>query len=169
MAAAGSSTVQGTHFHPQHTLTAYHYSEASTYHCAACELVVTGVGYSCDGCGFDIHGECLRAFEAAGRISFSLHPAHALTLTCLAAAGGGHCCGVCERASPAGDYMYICEPCGYGVHPMCVVKVVSQQASQQRRGRGRRAMHTVGYTAHTVHRLVDLVITLAQVGACTIM
>ena len=57
--AADSAAIKSTFFHPEHLLSRYHYSEASTHSCAACELTVTGAGYSCDECAFNIHEACL--------------------------------------------------------------------------------------------------------------
>ncbi|CAL5061686.1 unnamed protein product [Urochloa decumbens] len=111
MAAA---TINSTLFHPEHPLKRYHYGEGSTYSCAACELVVTGAGYSCDECDFNIHQACLIGLP--GSIAVASHPGHELTLTRL---GASRWCDVCEETSHAGAYMYICAACNYDVHPRC--------------------------------------------------
>ncbi|TVU37996.1 hypothetical protein EJB05_11343, partial [Eragrostis curvula] len=112
--ANASATIKSGFFHPQHPLTRYHYSEASTYPCAACERVVTGTGYRCDECNFNIHEACLGL---PGSINFGQHREHELTLGRLGASRG---CNVCRETSPAGCYMYHCSPCNYDVHPRCI-------------------------------------------------
>ncbi|CAN6206051.1 unnamed protein product [Urochloa humidicola] len=102
-------------FHPEHPLKKYHYGEGSAYSCAACELRVTGTGYRCDGCNFNIHEACLSLPVS---ISAACHPGHELDLYRLNA-GISRCCDVCKEASHAGDYMYICLACNYDVHPRC--------------------------------------------------
>ena len=78
--AADSAAIKSTFFHPEHLLSRYHYSEASTHSCAACELTVTGAGYSCDECAFNIHEACLSLPLLE---DLDGHPGHELTLTPL--------------------------------------------------------------------------------------
>jgi hypothetical protein len=101
-AATGTATIKNDFFHPQHFLTRY--SEAPSYPCAACERVVTGTGYRCDECNFNIHEACLTL---QGSMSFDQHRKdHLLTLTHLGAFS--RCCDVCKITSFVGSYMYQC-------------------------------------------------------------
>ncbi|XP_066396501.1 protein VACUOLELESS GAMETOPHYTES-like [Miscanthus floridulus] len=116
--AADSAAIKGppksTFFHQEHLLSRYHYSEASTHSCAACELTVTGAGYSCDECAFNIHEACL---SLPLLVDSDGHPGHELTLTRLA--GASRWCDAGRETSGAGRYMYLCAACNYDVHPCC--------------------------------------------------
>ncbi|RLN34961.1 hypothetical protein C2845_PM03G12620 [Panicum miliaceum] len=193
-AASATATIWSTYYHPQHMLASYHYSDASTYPCAACERVVTGAGYSCDECDFNIHEACL---SLPGSISFAKHNRdHDLTLTRLKASRR---CNVCKETSHAGCYMYLCAPCNYDVHLRCVPTPVpsSPNVGPTRTGPAEQpaacavqtGLHAVSEVAHTaesvctlvdtvsevahtaesVCTLVDTVNTLASAGECTIM
>ncbi|KAG2646754.1 uncharacterized protein LOC120696225 [Panicum virgatum] len=119
-AASATSTIRSTYYHPQHMLTSYHYTAASTHPCAACERVVTGAGYSCDECDFNIHKACFTGLPGSiclGRQS-DQGLAFTLALTRLAAA---RACGLCEETSRAGRYMYLCAPMELYLHPRCVL------------------------------------------------
>jgi len=112
-AASATATIRSTYYHPQHMLTSYHYTAASTHPCAACERVVTGAGYSCDECDFNIHKACFTGLPGSiclGRTQ-SDHGqgllAFTLALTRLDAA---RACRLCEETSRAGRYMYLCAP-----------------------------------------------------------
>ncbi|CAN6168763.1 unnamed protein product [Urochloa humidicola] len=99
---AASATIKDTYFHPQHMLASYNYSDLSTHTCAACERVVTGAGYSCDECDFNIHKAC---FTMPRTVSFANHSReHELTLTRIT---GSRFCDVCKETSHAGSYMYL--------------------------------------------------------------
>ncbi|CAN6168779.1 unnamed protein product [Urochloa humidicola] len=112
---AASATIKDAYFHPQHMLASYNYSDLSTHTCAACERVVTGAGYSCDECDFNIHKAC---FSMPRTVSFANHSReHELTLTRIT---GSRFCDVCKETSHAGSYMYLCMPCDYDLHPRCV-------------------------------------------------
>ncbi|CAN6206063.1 unnamed protein product [Urochloa humidicola] len=180
---AASATIKDPYFHPQHLLASYHYSDASTHTCAACERVVTGTGYGCVKCGFHIHKAC---FAMPVSVSFAQHSReHELTLTRLKAS---RLCDVCRETSHAGSYMYVCAPCNYDLHPRCVptktpapvdggaqgrqVVVVVQPKNNRGGGAGKAALtglHVVSKLAHaaeSVCTVVDIVTTLAS---CTIM
>ncbi|XP_039792790.1 uncharacterized protein LOC120658589 [Panicum virgatum] len=123
-AASATATIRSTYYHPQHMLKSYHYSDASTYPCAACERVVTGAGYSCDECDFNIHKACFTGLPGSiclGRTQ-SDHGqgllAFTLALTRLDAA---RACRLCEETSRAGRYMYLCAPLEVYLHPRCVL------------------------------------------------
>ena len=146
--AADSAAIKSTFFHPQHLLTRYHYTDASTHSCAACELTVTGAGYSCDECGFNIHEACL---SLPLLVDFDGHPGHHLTLTRL---GASRWCDACRETSGAGRYMYLCAACNYDVHPRCTSLVAAQQGERRRRRRGKtRTVIKVGVIGF---RVVDL-------------
>ncbi|XP_062190179.1 protein VACUOLELESS GAMETOPHYTES-like [Phragmites australis] len=172
--AAANATIRSTFFHPQHMLAAYHYSEASTHPCAACERVVTGTGYRCGECDFNIHEACLSLPQ---RVNFDGHPGHALTLIRL---GANRWCDLCEETSLAGRYMYLCEPCNFDVHPRCTTLVAQPQRQQPQpqpqpqpprgahRSRGAfrvlkaslkigiHLVHLIDNPLHVVHLLADL-------------
>ncbi|CAL5085536.1 unnamed protein product [Urochloa decumbens] len=131
MAAA---TIKSTLFHPEHPLKIYHYGEGSTYSCAACELRVTGTGYRCHGCNFNIHQACLSLPVS---ISVACHPGHELDLYRLNA-GFSRRCDVCGVTSHAGAYMYICAACNYDVHPRCQSLAGAAQPPQAHGGRRHR-------------------------------
>ncbi|CAL5085544.1 unnamed protein product [Urochloa decumbens] len=115
MAASATATIKSTYYHPQHMLASYHYSDASTYTCAACERVVTGAGYGCGECGgFHIHKACFTGLPG----SFSMSRSHSFRLTRLDASRP---CVICKESSHAGRYMYLCAAFGFYVHPRCVV------------------------------------------------
>ncbi|XP_062188190.1 protein VACUOLELESS GAMETOPHYTES-like [Phragmites australis] len=101
-------------FHPQHLVVSYNYDGSSTYDCAACKRIVTGTGYRCDECDFNIHEAC---FSLPRSISFDQHPEHKLTLIRLTAS---RCCDVCKGPSHDGSYLYRCVPCSFDVHPRCM-------------------------------------------------
>ncbi|KAG2646747.1 uncharacterized protein LOC120696224 [Panicum virgatum] len=113
MAGAGATTtIRSSLFHAQHPLNQYHYAEGSAYRCDACELRITGIGFRCGECDFDIHAACLGLPVS---ISLAKHSReHDLTLTRLKAS---RWCDVCKETSHAGCYMYLCAPCNYDVHP----------------------------------------------------
>ncbi|CAN6206062.1 unnamed protein product [Urochloa humidicola] len=168
MAASANATIKSTFFHPQHMLASYHYTDASTHTCAACDRVVTGAGYGCLECGFHIHQAC---FTMPGSVSFANHRRHELALTRLPASRR---CDVCREASHAGRYMYLCAPCNYGVHPRCMPPPPPPPANDRDRG-GRAALQVVhagvhvAHTAHNAHNLVSAVLQAAAIGAsCTI-
>ncbi|XP_044447468.1 uncharacterized protein [Triticum aestivum] len=98
-------------FHPQHPLATCYYSEASNFHCAACERRVTGDGYRCRKreCAFHIH-------EACAKLPFQTSlDQHCLTLT---EAAGSRRCYVCGQN--ARRYVYRCQSCDFNVHLGCV-------------------------------------------------
>ncbi|RLM87183.1 hypothetical protein C2845_PM04G32330 [Panicum miliaceum] len=184
-AASATATIRSTYHHPQHMLTSYHYSDASTYPCAACERVVTGAGYRCDECDFNIHKAC---FSLPGSISFAKHSReHDLTLTRLKAS---RWCDVCKDTSHAGCYMYLCAPCNYDVHPRCVPptpvaaeddgaqrpprpQAQQPQGGQVRPNRGGDAaravqtgLHVVSEVAHTAESVCTLVDTVNTLASC---
>lgn len=103
-------------FHPQHPLATCYYSEASNFHCAACERRVTGDGYRCSKreCAFHIH-------EACAKLPFQTflhqHPEHWLTLTDTEAAVSRRCY-VCRQNTRR--YVYRCLLCQFDVHLGCV-------------------------------------------------
>ncbi|KAJ1291829.1 hypothetical protein BS78_02G346800 [Paspalum vaginatum] len=117
MAAANrvTPTIESTFWHPEHLLAKYHYSEASMFSCAACELIVTGSGYSCDECNFNIHEECFTGLPTS--ITIPQHR-HQLSL-CRLCPGASRSCDVCGVTSHAGRYVYHCAMCDYNVHPRC--------------------------------------------------
>jgi hypothetical protein len=163
MAATGA-TIKSTLFHPEHPLKRYNYGKASSYFCNACELMVTGTGYSCGGCDFDIHESCLGlpGFMSASDMRHS--HLHGLTLVRLRAS---RYCDVCRETSRAGSYMYLCPPCNYDVHPRCVTSLVAHA----HRGRPRRStldetLHHLPHVVHGAHAVMEVV---ASSGACTIM
>ncbi|GJN11058.1 hypothetical protein PR202_ga29221 [Eleusine coracana subsp. coracana] len=133
--ATASATIKSSFFHPQHLLTWYHYSEASTYSCDACERIVIGPGYSCDECNFDIHEACLLTLP--GSISFDEHKKHELTLTRL---GASRWCDLCKETSHAGSHMYRCVECNFDVHPRCTSLLADDGARPRRHGRTRRTV-----------------------------
>ncbi|CAN6206058.1 unnamed protein product [Urochloa humidicola] len=118
---AASATIKSKFFHPLHMLASYHYSER----------VVTGAGYSCDLCDFNIHKAC---FTMPGSVSFAQHShEHELTLTRLT---GSRWCDVCKETSHAGSYMYHCAPCNYDLHPRCVPTKTPMPAPNNNMGGG---------------------------------
>ncbi|OEL31088.1 hypothetical protein BAE44_0007893, partial [Dichanthelium oligosanthes] len=110
--------ITSAYFHPQHCLAFYDYDGASTnYPCATCEHVITGIGYRCDECDFNIHESCLGLPES---VSFAEHSQHELTVTSI---GASRWCDLCKEMSHAGNYMYLCTLCNYNVHPKCTTLV----------------------------------------------
>ncbi|CAN6168767.1 unnamed protein product [Urochloa humidicola] len=105
------ATIWNTFFHPQHILTSYHYNQAWMCPRAACECVITGMGYRCGLCNFNIHAACLSLPQ---HISFGRHR---LTLTLL---GGSRWCDFCRETSHAWRYAYLCGTCNFGMHPRCL-------------------------------------------------
>ncbi|OEL15861.1 hypothetical protein BAE44_0023119 [Dichanthelium oligosanthes] len=117
-AASANATIRSTYYHPQHLLAVCHYSDASTHPCAACERVVTGIGYRCSECGFNIHKACFTGLPRS--VSLGHHNGHELTCA-LTRLDASRVCGVCEEASHAGRYMYLCAALDVPVHPRCVL------------------------------------------------
>ncbi|XP_062186563.1 protein VACUOLELESS GAMETOPHYTES-like [Phragmites australis] len=129
-------------FHPQHSVVSYNYDDgSSTYNCAACKRIVTGTGYRCDECDFNIHEAC---FSLPRSISFDQHPEHKLTLTRLTASRS---CEVCKDTSHEGRYLYRCVPCSFHVHPRCIPALDDGAQHQQPsppppQGWGQNVAHT---------------------------
>ncbi|CAL5085554.1 unnamed protein product [Urochloa decumbens] len=177
MAASANATIKSTYFHPQHMLASYHYSDASTYPCAACERVVTGAGYSCDECDFNIHKACL---SMPGSFFFATHSReHELTLTRLTAS---RWCDVCRETSRAGCYMYVCAPCNYDLHPRCVPTKMPapidggaqgrRQVVQPNNGGGNAVvtgLHVVSGLADAAESVFSLVDIVSTLFSCTIL
>ncbi|TVU38018.1 hypothetical protein EJB05_11365, partial [Eragrostis curvula] len=132
MAADANARIVCHFYHPQHLVASYSYSEASTCSCAACECIVTGAGYRCEECDFNIHEACYQGLPLSA--TFDKHKEHDFTLTLL---GSSWRCAVCNESSHAGRYMYLCQPCNYGVHPRCTTLLAERG---RRRGRTRRAI-----------------------------
>ncbi|CAN6184526.1 unnamed protein product [Urochloa humidicola] len=149
MAAANA-----TFFHPaEHPLkTIYIYGEGSASSCAACELVVTGTGYSCDECNFDIHHACLTGLPVS--IAVACHPGHELDLYRL---GASRCCDVCGETSHAGAYMYICVACNYDVHPRCrsLAAAAAAQPPQAHGGKRRHRRSALKITLKIGFKVAD--------------
>ncbi|GJN11059.1 hypothetical protein PR202_ga29222 [Eleusine coracana subsp. coracana] len=129
MEATNNATVKSTFYHPQHLLSSFQYSGtgSSIYACAVCELRVTGTGYRCESCDFNIHESCFRlpqSHSAADR-----HP-HELTLTRLDASQR---CDLCKETSHVGRYLYCCAPCNYAIHPRCTTLLANAQPQGERR------------------------------------
>ncbi|CAN6363720.1 unnamed protein product [Urochloa humidicola] len=118
--ASATATIRSDYFHPQHMLAAYHYSNASTHTCDACELAVTGAGYRCDECNFHIHKACFtRPLPGSLSLGGEAHdPNWALTRL-----DSTRPCFLCEETSDAGRYMYMSRASDgiVCVHPRCVL------------------------------------------------
>ncbi|BAT02598.1 protein VACUOLELESS GAMETOPHYTES [Oryza sativa Japonica Group] len=113
-------------YHPQHLVREHRYGAKSAgVACTACERRITGDGYRCRKCDFNIHHACLALPVSA---SVDEHREHALTLSSLAASGT---CNTCKVTSQAGCYLYRCAPCGFNVHPRCMPPPSQQQQQEE--------------------------------------
>ncbi|XP_072957822.1 protein VACUOLELESS GAMETOPHYTES-like [Typha angustifolia] len=97
-----------------------------------------GVRYRCDVCDFDLHEHCSVCPNTLP--TFFAHPWHPLTLS--PPPSDPRVCDICRE--PLNGYTYRCEPCGFDLHPLCML-----------------TPQTVRTNLHRAHRL-----TLIPAGPC---
>ncbi|TVU09965.1 hypothetical protein EJB05_43464, partial [Eragrostis curvula] len=114
--------------HPEHPLAL----EKGTGSCRLCELCINGIYYAC-ACRLSLHPVC--ATLPAATIS-PLHPQHLVTLVPTKADVVTKC-AVCRfRCDTMGGWHYECSPCGFRLHPWCLLGDAENNAPLCIRGPG---------------------------------